>query len=133
MTNSTTTEPVLDAEEELDRVTEATGLPRETVARILQAQMDLLFALGIAHGNAEDAERGATLRAKYPDILRDSAGMGRSREKLVTFEIEATIAQLESGASSRDVVEVLAASDEMRMSGDGAEELYRSWAKGWIK
>ena len=128
MTDRMTAEPILDGEAEVDRVAAETGVDREAVAKILQAQLDLLMAWGIA--SPDDEGRGAALLAKYPDLLRDARLTG-SRDDPRTFEVEATIAQRESGASLQDIVEVLARSDVTHMTDN--VEAYREWASEWIE
>jgi len=128
MTDRMTDEPILDGDVEIERVAAETGVDRGAVAKILQAQLDLLMALGIA--SPDDEGRGAALLAKYPDLLRDERLTG-SREDPRTFEVEATIAQRESGASLHDIVEVIARSDVAQMTDN--VEAYREWASEWIE
>jgi hypothetical protein len=128
MTDEVTEEPTLDGDAELERVTKETGIDREVAEKILQAQLDLLMACGIA--TPDDEGRGAALRDKYPELLGDARLTG-ARDSPLTFEVEATIAQRESGAKMQDVVEVIARSDVTQMIGNVDE--YRAWAEDWIE
>jgi hypothetical protein len=118
-----------------DKIAAASGATRATVDRILDAQLTLLIALGIAHGDEDDAARGAKLRTKYPELLRRSVveTAGRTSETPLTHELEATIVQLETGESARTVVDVIAAHlDVMQLIDSKAYAEYRDWAAKWV-
>jgi len=117
-----------------DKVAALARLPRDVVDRVLTARLDFQFALGLSHGGEDGAARGAKLREKYPELLRKSGAdaAGRSTTKAVTFELEATIVQLESGATKQNVVAAIAAEDEVL----GVVEpsycaTYRAWGAKW--
>jgi hypothetical protein len=117
-----------------DKIAARAGLTRDVVDRVLAARLDFQLALGFAHGDAEDAARGAKLREKYPDLLRKSVveTAGRSAAKAVTFELEATVVQLESGATAHDVVATIAAEDEVLGVVDPSySATYRAWGARW--
>jgi hypothetical protein len=117
-----------------DKVATVARLPREVVERVLSARLDFQFALGLAHGGEGGAARGAKLREKYPDLLRKSAvdSAGRSATKSVTFELEATIVQLESGETKQNVVAAIAAEDEvLGVVEPSYSAAYRAWGAKW--
>jgi hypothetical protein len=117
-----------------DKIAAHAGLTRAVVERVLAARLDFLFALGLAHGAAEDATRGERLREKYPDLLRASVveTAGRSLDTLVTFELEATIVQLESGEPAATVVAAIAAEDEvLGLVEPSHSAAYREWGARW--
>jgi hypothetical protein len=117
-----------------DKIAAAAGVSREVVERVLTAQLAFQFAIGIA--SPDDEGIGVKVRDKYPDLLRASVATtaGRSPATPVTFELEATIVQLESGESPSNVVAVIAAQSDILglvSSEDYAE--YRDWAAKWTK
>jgi hypothetical protein len=129
-----TGEPIHYTETLEKRVAAKAGISLDVVQRILYAKLDLLLALGLPHSDEEDEKRGAALKEKYPDLLRPAVvnSAGRSAQTPVSYELEATIVQLESGETVRDVVEVLATESELLGLGYDVP-MYRAWAKNWVK
>jgi hypothetical protein len=117
---------------DVKKITHFTGLSRDRVEYILRAQLDFLLALGLAHGDENDEQRGAAMRRKYPDLLRASVAStaGRSPQTPVTYQLETTIIQLETDERPKVIASVIALANEGLVSSEETAS-YREWAEGW--